>query len=539
MTTEKAEFEQLIFPVVSAEVNFLNYPFFCLAKQNLNSTASIEYRSTIQQGDQRVDILWKVLAQPEFGFPGPFDKDLHRAMEALITYRGFPVVNPIPVSFYKLGKIMGINPQSGKNIEAMKEALLRIASTSVLSKQAFYSKAEEQWVEELFHLYDYVTFKGKSRPDTHEIAETNYVFLGKWYLDNLNAFYIKTLDYDFYKSLKSPTDKRYYEIMSIKFYGAFQSKTPFLRFRYSTLCSLFPLTRHTYLSYAKRQLEPSHKRLIKAGFFSKVTWHKTSDKHDWLIYFHPGAKAHDLLNPEKSLKTTEIESLGDFDADKGQLEFSFVNGVKNEGQNSQDKFYKSYKYYSNNNNRAIVDESTVPQDSQQNVVVALSDKLKTLGLPEKLISKYVSQFSASYLNEKIAIVGFRKSRDQRIKNSGGMLRKAIEEDWQPPEELTAATEKLEKQIETHERLQAEEKQAAMEEAKNKAVEEWISKASDELLAETRERAALEVREENPETKDQFLRILFKIRESEIIASEYINWGDNSQVERKYFEDGRS
>ena len=519
MTQEQAEFEQLIFPVVSAEVNFLNYPFFCLAKQDLNSTTSIEYKSTIQQGDQRVEILWKVLAQPEFGFPGPFDKDLHRAIEALITYQGFPVVNPIPVSFYKLGKVMGINPKSGKNIEAMKEALMRIASTSVLSKQAFYSKAEEQWVEELFHLYDYVTFKGKSRPDTHEIADTNYVFLGKWYLDNLNAFYIKTLDYDFYRNLKSPTDKRYYEIMSIKFYGAFQSKTPFLRFRYSTLCSLFPLTRHPYLSYARRQLEPSHKRLIKAGFFSKITWHNTSDNHDWLLYFYPGPKAHDLLNPEKPLKNTEIESLGDFDADKGQLEFSFANGEENEGQNSPDKFYKSYIYYSNNN-RESIDESIEPHDGQQDVVVALSDRLKTLGLPEKLISKYVSQFSTEYLDEKISIIEFRKSRDRRIKNSGGMLRKAIEENWQPPEEISEAVTKREQETAKHERLQAEEKQAIIEEAKNKAVEEWISKASEKLLAEIRKRAAREIREENPETKDQFLRILIKIRESDIIYKKY-------------------
>ena len=520
MTHEKAELEQLIFPVVSAEVNFLNYPFFCLAKQDLNSTTSIEYRSTIQQGDQRVDILWKVLAQPEFGFPGPFDKDLHRAMEALITHRGFPVVNPIPVSFYKIGKIMGINPQSGKNIEAIKEALLRIASTSVLSKQAFYSKAEEQWVEELFHLYDYVTFKGKSRPDTHEIAETNYVFLGKWYLDNLNAFYIKTLDYDFYRGLKSPTDKRYYEIMSIKFFGAFQSKTPFLRFRYSTLCSLFPLTRHTYLSYARRQLEPSHQRLIKAGFFSKVTWHKTSDNHDWLLYFHPGDKAHDLLNPEKPLKTTEIESLGDFDADKGQLEFSFANGDENEGQNSQDKFYKSYIYYSNNKETA--DESTEPYDGQQDVVVALSDKLKTLGLPEKLISKYVNQFSAGYLEEKIAIIEFRKSRDRRIKNSGGMLRKAIEEDWQPPDEITAIAKRRAKAEAEHQQRRENEKQQLFDKAREDAVQRWKEKASKKVLSEINERASREIETEHPGVKKNYLELGIKIRENDIIFNEYVN-----------------
>ena len=212
--------------------------------------------------------------------------------------------------------------------------------------------------------------------------------------------------------------------------------------------------------------------------------------------------------------------MGDFDADKGQLEFSFANGEENEGQNSPDKFYKSYIYYSNNN-RESIDESIEPHDGQQDVVVALSDRLKTLGLPEKLISKYVNQFSAGYLEEKIAIIEFRKSRDRRIKNSGGMLRKAIEENWQSPEELAEAVKKQEQEIEKHERLQTEQKQAAIEEAKNKAVEEWVSIAPGELLAGIRERAARAVRNEYPETQDKFLRILVKIRERDIIYNEYL------------------
>ena len=163
-----------------------------------------------------------------------------------------------------------------------------------------------------------------------------------------------------------------------------------------------------------------------------------------------------------------------------------------------------------------------PENEENNPVVVLLDKLKKLRLSKKLIAEYMEKYPSAYLEEKIEIVEFRMSKDKRIKNSGGMLRRAIEEDWQPPEALAAAKEKRRLEIAKHERIQAEEKQAAMEEAKNKAVEEWLANAPGELVAEIQGRAAREIREENPGTSTKFLRMLNKIRARDIIAQEYLD-----------------
>ena len=163
-----------------------------------------------------------------------------------------------------------------------------------------------------------------------------------------------------------------------------------------------------------------------------------------------------------------------------------------------------------------------PENEENNPVVVLLDKLKKLRLSKKLIAEYMEKYPSAYLEEKIEIVEFRMSKDKRIKNSGGMLRRAIEEDWQPPVALAAAKEKRRLEIAKHERIQAEEKQAAMEEAKNKAVEEWLANAPGELVAEIQGRAAREIREENPGTSTKFLRMLNKIRARDIIAQEYLD-----------------
>jgi len=510
------------YQIVKSEINFLSFPFFCLAKSELRNTDSITYENTVQRGDEKVDIYWRVTGHIDLGIPGPFDKEVHRAIEALITKSGFPVLNPIPFTLNKLCRILEVHP-GGPIKQRIKDSLIRMTMAGIESRQAFYTKAEKRWIEEYFHLYDHVIFKGKSRPDTHEIADTNYLFLSKWYLDNLNAYYIKVLDYDFYRDLNTPTDKRFYEILSLKFYGIFQAGVPFIRFRYSTLCKLFPLSRQLYRSLARQQLNPSFKRLKKKGFLRKIAWHNTNDKNDWLLYFYPGSKAHDLLNPQKLLEPTEIESLTDFGAEEGQMSFSFDDEAEKHSPNSQDKYYK---YYKKDNNKEPKSENGSQLDQS---VVALLDRLSEYKISDKLATQYAKQYTLAYLDEKIRIIEFKKSRDSKIKNSGGMLRKAIEENWQPPEDLTVATAKREQEIKKHKRLQAEEKQATIEEAKNKAVEEWISKSSGSLLAEIRKRAAREIKKENPETKNQFLRMLNKIRVKEIIAREYLNLADSEQA----------
>ena len=516
MPQEQAAEEQLYLITVS-EINFLTFPFFNLARKGLKDTTLIKYTKTIQRGDETIDITWKVSSNSAYGFPGPFDKEVHKAIEALIAQRGFPVANPISFSVYELCKIMGIH-DSGRTIESIKESLTRITMTGIHSKQAFFSRTEKRWIEEAFHLYDHVTFKGKYRPDTHEEAETNYLFLSKWYLDNLNTFYIKTLDYDFYKSLQSPIDKRYYEVMSVKFYGAFQAKIPFLRYRYSSLCDLFPLTRHDYLSRAKQQLNPAHKRLINKGFLGKVIWKQTNEKNDWLLYFYPGDKAHDLLNPHKLIQTPEIESLGAFGEADGQMEFSFDFVDPEPVEISQDKYYKYYKF--NNNNKESKSETQVKGKTDQSVVAFL-DRLIEYKIPEKLAAKYLDEYPVTYLEEKIQIVEFKKSRDRRIKNTGGMLRRAIEENWQPPEDLTAAKEKHERDAANERHQRAEVEQLAREQALAEAVQDWKSKASESLLDKIQARARREIETELPQVDKRFISIPIKIRVDDIIAREYL------------------
>ncbi|MBA7555601.1 hypothetical protein ES705_48272 [subsurface metagenome] len=143
-----------------------------------------------------------------------------------------------------------------------------------------------------------MVFKGK-KLSNNKIADNNYLFLGSWYLQSLNSFYIKPIDYDYLQSLKSKIASRLYEILGVKFYGVKNKKECYIRFKYSTLCQLLPVTPHKYISLAKQQLNSGNDELQDTGFISKYEWSENG-KRDWLIYYWPGERAKEEMKKGKT-----------------------------------------------------------------------------------------------------------------------------------------------------------------------------------------------------------------------------------------------
>ena len=251
------EAKELTPDVLRSEVNLLVFPFFSLAKKGLSRKTETEYRAIVERGGQRVEVLWQVSANVKYGYPGPFDKQVHKAIEELLTELTPPIVNPRPFSIYDLCKRMGINT-SGRNYLKLKKALERIKMTGIKSVQAYYSKAKRRWIDDIFNLYERIIFKGEMLADG-KIAETNFLFLSSWYLENLNALYLKPLDYKYYRSL-SIVAQRLYELLGVKFYHILKKDYECLRYHYSTLCQLLPLERQRYPSLVMRQLGPCPQR---------------------------------------------------------------------------------------------------------------------------------------------------------------------------------------------------------------------------------------------------------------------------------------
>lgn len=306
-----SEEEQFVSEVLKSEVNLLLFPFFALSREDIKTRIKTEYRATVKRNDEVIEVLWKVTSNSEYGYPGPFDKKVHKALEQTISEMNPPIENPIPFSIYDLCKRIGI-ATGGAQYRKIKEALQRIVVTPVKSKGTYYRKKHKKWVDDIFHLYERVIFRGEELPNG-TIAETNYLYLGSWYLENLNAFYIKPLDYGYYKNLRSSIAQRLYELLGVKFYWLLNhaEEQPCIRYKYSNLCQLLPVTRQKYLSLVKQQFEPAHRELTKTQFLSRAEFlDSKEDSKDWLISYYPGRRAQaEILKAVDKVESEKEEGL--------------------------------------------------------------------------------------------------------------------------------------------------------------------------------------------------------------------------------------
>lgn len=295
--------------ILRAEVNLLVFPFFALHNREVSRRKKTEFRTIARRGDERLEIMWKVTANTEYGYPGPFDKQVHRAIEQILNEMELPIRNPVTFSTYEVCEKMG-GKHGGWQYERIRQSLERVAATTIKAQGSFYRKGRKKWDSGVFHLYD-VYFKGSTLPDG-TTAEQNFLFLNELYLESINSRYVKPLDYKYYRLLNNPITQRLYEILGVKLYGIYQQRRPNLRYKYSTLCQLIPIKRQRYYSKAREKLESAHRKLVSTGFIKEPQWEPTQGKNDWFIFYEPGPRAIDEIErfkpPERQMEST-VEQL--------------------------------------------------------------------------------------------------------------------------------------------------------------------------------------------------------------------------------------
>ena len=390
--------------IINSEVNLLVSPFFMLERKN--KKLETEYREIVKRGDQKIEIVWNVSANPKYGYPGPFDREVHKAIEQIISEilkEEGEIKNPIPFSIYNLCNRMKISSAGGDNYQRIKKAIERIQMTGIKSEGAFYHKGKKKWISKVFGLYDGVIFKGEQL-EGDIIAETNLLYLSGIYLESLNSFYIKPIDFTYLQSLKSKIASRLYEILGVKFYGLRDKRDNFICYRYSKLCQLLPVTPHEYISLAKQQLDPGNNELKDTGFISKFNWSENG-KEDWLIYYWPGERA------KEEMRRAKTKIIG------GQREEYLLGS--NEG----------VKIFSKDLSACLPERGRSQTGNAQAERTDLVDKLVELNVSKVTAEDLIKNNDQEVIEKWIKAINYSNAEDK-----AAYLVKAIRENWQVPEE---------------------------------------------------------------------------------------------------------
>ena len=284
---------------VSTEQNLEEYPLFELKARRRGTKARVFERYIEGENGLSLNQVWKVMPSGEYGMPGPVDQDVYLAVLQLLQQRGgMPESGELRFSLYELRKILRWADDSGKAYKQMRDSLLRIATTSVQSKQAFYSAHEKQRITDTFTIWS-VHFA------EHEVGgvavrERHVLRFHPIFIRNYLAQYLKGLDADFYWSLCAPLSKRLYRLVDLKRAGGVSWKTDLFAVR-----DQIPLN-YSYPSQIKRVLQKTHEELKNRGFLSDVEYEgKTSVTYRITPEFARRQKARELSGDPQEIFAIE------------------------------------------------------------------------------------------------------------------------------------------------------------------------------------------------------------------------------------------
>lgn len=403
--------DSLLPTVIHPEANFLRLPFFSLSWRGLKSTTKIEYQHIEKRDGKKVELLWQVTANTKYGYPTPFDRKVARATDALINEiilkKGYPLENPVKFSIYKLARLMNHHSDHATLYTNIRESIERIVATTIKSKGSFFLKDEKRFLDKIFHIYESAIFTGKEMPNGI-VADSNYLWLGKEYLRNINSQYTRPLDYTYLTSLKSELASRLYELLSGKFYGLPKAETH-LRISYLNLCQTLPITQQKYYSKAKEKLDPAHEELIRTGYLARVIYQRYRRRKSFNIKYYLGERARREKNSRFARSFSEEEQL-------------FL---------------------------PLAEETS----RADNELSGLSQELHQMGLSKSAAIEFAQIYPEDHIREKMEMFAVLRDVDSDLisKNSAGWLRQAIQEDWKPSEEQQRAQETKAQMSEEQER----------------------------------------------------------------------------------------
>jgi hypothetical protein len=255
--------------LVRVESNLEEYPLFAVKTRNRTENQLIFERR--RQGESGTELVqrWEVEPPAKLGMPGPFDQDVYLAVLQLLELRGgMPRNGELDFSLYELRDILGWS-SSGNTYEKIRQSLRRIASTTLTSENAFYSKAEERFLSDTFQIWSVHFSRARQGRTTRERHTLRFHPI---FIRNYMAQYLKGLDSDFYWSLSSALSKRLYRLIDHQRDSGLVWRTDF-----SSLRQQVPLPNYSYPSQIKRVLEMAHEELEKRGFLAGVLYESKTD----------------------------------------------------------------------------------------------------------------------------------------------------------------------------------------------------------------------------------------------------------------------
>jgi hypothetical protein len=207
------------------EMNLAEFPFCQLSdKAPATKVLAFSYDS-VQEDGSIIRREWRVEGGAECGLPRPIDEDVYVGLMLLTTRQGFEN-QKVTFTIYELLEVLGWD-KGGKSYSRIRASLRRLRNLSIEAVNAFKDNQTKRYEKYLGFgiIDDYEINTGPEATNLLPFDSGEELPAGKSYIRwNARLFrsfkdgYIKNLDHEFYRSLKSTISKRLYRFLDKKFY---------------------------------------------------------------------------------------------------------------------------------------------------------------------------------------------------------------------------------------------------------------------------------------------------------------------------------
>lgn len=203
------------------ELNLAEFPLSAIADR-LNpdqKTLTFEDRIWDESRGEMVPRQLTISAADNYGLPTALDDEVILGLVQLSKLRDF-VGRKVPFTRYQLLQILGWSDDT-KNYERLEKALNRWVGVTLYYKNAWWNKKEKCWMDEKFHILDNVTLYDRDRGSSASNQSQFPLSTFTWNDVIFRSFAdgnLKSIDFDFYKNLKSSIAKRLYRFLDKRFF---------------------------------------------------------------------------------------------------------------------------------------------------------------------------------------------------------------------------------------------------------------------------------------------------------------------------------
>lgn len=274
------------------ELNFAEFPLASLSTKLPKGQKTLEFTDDIfdKARNQRVTRKLTITASDKFGLPTAMDDEVILGLLQLTARSEFSE-RRVHFTRYELLKLLNWSDDT-RNYRRIEQSLNRWLGVTLYYDKSWWSKEDQCWVSEGFHILDHVQILDKERQLSRskrggeQTGKSSFVW-NEVVFNSFKSGYLKQIDFDFYKQLESAVSKRMYRFLDKRFYHRQRLEFDLRTFA----CEHIGLSKNFHTGELKRGLAPAIAELEAQGFLEKIPTEERFvqvGKGSWQIIFIRG-----------------------------------------------------------------------------------------------------------------------------------------------------------------------------------------------------------------------------------------------------------